>query len=78
MAVRALAEKSAKLGRIYGLAGMKVEQRAQTLKAVDGVAGLSAKVEGEGRGRRVVLTPDKIAPMPKRVLPGHDDDEDEE
>jgi hypothetical protein len=75
--VQALAQKSAQLGRIYALAGMKAEQRAQVLKAAEGVAGLKVRVEGEGRSRRVVLHPEKVSPMPKRSLPGLDDEEED-
>ena len=66
-AVRELAEKSAKPGRYYAIAPMKPEDRARCVKAVDGVAGVKVGVEGEGRNRRVVFTPDKPAPLPKRT-----------
>lgn len=78
-AVRALAEKSAALGRFYAIAPLKQEDRARVVKASAGVAGMRALLEGEGRGRRVVLTPDKPTPMPKlSVMPDFDDEEDEE
>lgn len=64
-AVRALAEKSAALGRFYAIAPLKQEDRARVVKASAGVAGMRTLLEGEGRGRRVVLTPDKPTPMPK-------------
>ncbi|MCY1029951.1 hypothetical protein OV207_00645 [Corallococcus sp. BB11-1] len=75
-AVRKLAEKSASLGRFYAFAAMKTEDRARVLRAVEGVGGVKVAAEGEGRNRRVVFTPAKPAPMPKRsMLP--DDDEDD-
>ncbi|MDQ3264700.1 MAG: hypothetical protein M3Y59_13700, partial [Myxococcota bacterium] len=78
-AVRALAEKSAALGRFYAIAPLKPEERARVVKASAGVAGMRSLLEGEGRGRRVVLTPDKPTPMPKlSVMPDFDDEEDEE
>ncbi|XXF78167.1 hypothetical protein P2318_34765 [Myxococcaceae bacterium GXIMD 01537] len=75
-AARRMAEKSARLGRFYALAAMKPEDRARVLKAVDGVAGVRVSGEGEGRNRRVVFTPDKPAPLPKRSLLPADDEED--
>lgn len=75
-AVRALAEKSAALGRFYGIAAMKQEDRARVLKGASGVAGVKVGVEGEGRSRRVVYTPAKPTPMPKRAIPDYDEDEE--
>ncbi|HEX8699931.1 MAG TPA: hypothetical protein VF815_13895 [Myxococcaceae bacterium] len=75
-AARKLAEKSASLGRFYALAGMKLEDRARVLKAVEGVAGVAVTGEGEGRCRRVVFTPEKPAPLPKRMLLPDDDEDD--
>jgi len=75
-AARKLAEKSATLGRFYALAGMKLEDRARVLKAVEGVAGVAVTGEGEGRCRRVVFTPEKPAPLPKRMLLPDDDEDD--
>ncbi|WP_342377632.1 hypothetical protein NVS55_40040 [Myxococcus stipitatus] len=75
-AVRQLAEKSASLGRFYALAAMKQEDRARVMKAVEGVAGLKVSAEGEGRNRRVVFTPEKPAPLPKRSLLPDDDEDD--
>ncbi|AEI63677.1 hypothetical protein [Corallococcus macrosporus] len=75
-AVRQLAEKSGGLGRFYAIAAMKLEDRARVLTSVEGVGGVKVSAEGEGRNRRVVFTPDKPAPLPKRsMLP--DDDEDD-
>jgi predicted RNA-binding protein Jag len=76
-AVRQLAEKSGRLGRFYALAAMKLEDRARVLKCVDGVAGVQVSGVGEGRNRRVVFTPEKPAPLPKRSLLPADDDEDD-
>ncbi len=75
-AARKLAEKSATLGRFYALAGLKLEDRARVLKAVEGVAGVTVTGEGEGRCRRVVFTPEKPAPLPKRMLLPDDDEDD--
>lgn len=75
-AVRQLAGKSGSLGRFYALAAMKLEDRARVLKAVEGVGGTKVTVEGEGRNRRVVFTPDKPAPLPKKSLLPDDDEDD--
>ncbi len=77
-AVVRLARKSAELGRYYAITPMKPEDRARVLKSVAGVPGMRASVEGEGRNRRVVFTPDKPAPLPKRnAIPDYgDEDED--
>jgi predicted RNA-binding protein Jag len=77
VAARALAEKSSSLGRVYALVTMKQEDRARVLKAVSDVPGLKVACEGEGRNRRVVFTPDKAAPLPKRSILPADDDEDD-
>ena len=74
-AARQLAGKSGALGRFYAIAAMKLEDRSRVMKAVEGVAGVSVTSEGEGRCRRVVFTPEKPTPLPRRsALP--DDDED--
>lgn len=75
-AARQLAEKSASLGRFYALAAMKLEDRARVLKSIEGVAGVKVTAEGEGRNRRVVFTPEKPAPLPKRSLLPDDDEDD--
>jgi predicted RNA-binding protein Jag len=75
-ATRQLAGKSASLGRFYALAAMKLEDRARVLRAVEGVAGVAVSGEGEGRCRRMVFTPDKPAPLPRRLLLPDDDEED--
>ncbi|NMO19369.1 hypothetical protein HPC49_34430 [Pyxidicoccus fallax] len=75
-AARKLAEKSGGLGRFYALAAMKLDDRARVLKAVEGVAGVKVTAEGEGRNRRVVFTPEKPAPLPKRSLLPDDDEDD--
>lgn len=75
-AARQLAEKSGGLGRFYALAAMKLEDRARVLKAVEGVGGVKVTAEGEGRNRRVVFTPEKPAPLPKRSLLPDDDEDD--
>lgn len=75
-AARKLAEKSGSLGRFYALAAMKLEDRARVLKAVEGVAGTKVTAEGEGRNRRVVFTPEKPAPLPKKSLLPDDDEDD--
>jgi predicted RNA-binding protein Jag len=74
---RKLAEKSASLGRFYALVTVKQDDRARVLKAVEGVPGVKVSCEGEGRNRRVVFTPAKPAPLPKRSMLPDDDDEDD-
>ncbi|WP_257457737.1 KH domain-containing protein [Archangium lipolyticum] len=74
---RKLAEKSASLGRFYALVTVKQEDRARVMKAVEGVPGVKVSCEGEGRNRRVVFTPAKPAPLPKRSMLPEDDDEDD-
>jgi predicted RNA-binding protein Jag len=76
-AARSLAERSASTGRLYAVVAMPTEGRSRLLRATDGVAGVTARVEGEGRLRRVVLTPEKLVPMPRQRLPV-DDDADED
>ncbi|WP_224368489.1 hypothetical protein [Hyalangium versicolor] len=75
-AARQLASKAATLGRFYAIAAMKVEDRARVLKAVEGVAGVTVAGEGEGRCRRVVFTPEKPAPLPRKLLLPEDDEDD--
>ncbi len=74
---RKLAEKSASLGRFYALVTVKQDDRARVMKAVEGVPGVKVSCEGEGRNRRVVFTPAKPAPLPKRSMLPDDDDEDD-
>ena len=54
--------------------------RRTLLKAAGGAPEVAVKVEGEGRNRRVVLTPAKPIPLPRQRLPVEDieDLEDEE
>jgi predicted RNA-binding protein Jag len=74
-----LAEKSAKLGRLYGVMLLSPEQRALMLKEADAVKGVSAKCEGEGHWRRLVMVPEKLTVIPKKqVMPDYDDDEEDE
>jgi hypothetical protein len=75
-AARQLAGKSASLGRFYAIAAMKLEDRARVLKAVEGVTGVAVAGEGEGRCRRVVFTPARPAPLPRRLLLPDDDEDD--
>ncbi|HSP80525.1 MAG TPA: hypothetical protein VLQ93_18475 [Myxococcaceae bacterium] len=76
-AARVLAEKSASLGRYYALVTLNPDDRARVLRAVEGVAGVKVGCEGEGRNRRMVFSPDKPAPLPRRSLLPEDDDEDD-
>ena len=72
---RRVAEKSAQHGRFYAVSPMKAEDRARMVKGAAGVAGVKATVEGEGRARRVLFSPDKPVPMPKKgVMPDYDDE----
>lgn len=76
---RALAEKAARLGRFFALMLLGAEDRARVLRAAAGVPGVRVHVEGEGSHRRVVFTPEKPAPLPKRnVMPDWDDEEEDE
>jgi len=72
-----LAQRSATSGRLYAVVAMPPEVRGRLLRAADGVAGLTARTEGEGRLRRVVLTPEKLVPMPRQRLPVEDDLDEE-
>jgi len=73
-----LAEKCAQFGRHYAVVTLPLAERANLVKGAEPVAGLKVKAEGEGRNRRIVFTPDKPTPMPKRAFPVDDDDELEE
>ncbi len=76
LAARAMAEASAATGRFYGVVALSADDRTRVLRAVEGVAGVRAAVEGEGRLRRLVLTPERPMPMPKKTHPlGVDVDE---
>jgi predicted RNA-binding protein Jag len=75
-AARAMAQASAKNGRLYAVVALSADDRTRILRAVEGVAGVRAAVEGEGRFRRLVLTPDRPVPMPRKTHPlGVDVDE---
>lgn len=71
-AARDLAERSAGSGRVYAVVTLGAVERGRLLNAADGVSGVSVRAEGEGRLRRVVLTPDKMVPMPRQRLPVDD------
>jgi predicted RNA-binding protein Jag len=74
-----LAEKSAKLGRVYGVMGLTADQRALMLKAAEGVKGVTPKAEGEGHWRRLVMVPEKLTViLKKQVMPDYDDEEEDE
>lgn len=74
-----LAEKSAKHGRLYGVMLLTPDARAVMLKAADQVKGVTAKVEGEGHWRRLVMVPEKLTVITKKqVMPDYDDEEDDE
>ncbi len=62
---------------MYALVTLGALERGRVLKAADAVAAVSARAEGEGRLRRVVLTPDKLVPMPRQRLPVDDLPEDD-
>lgn len=73
-----LAQKAVKHGRVYAVMLAKPEARSLMLQAADAVKGVSAKAEGEGHWRRVVFTPEKLVPLPKKqVMPDYDDEEEE-
>ncbi len=71
-AARALAERSASSGRVYAVVTLGAVERGRLLKVADAVAGVTVRAEGEGRLRRLVLTPDKVIPMPRQRLPVED------
>jgi predicted RNA-binding protein Jag len=74
-----LAERSAKYGRLYGVMGLTNDARALMLEAAAGVKGVTAKAEGEGHWRRLVLVPEKLTVIPKKqVMPDYDDEEEDE
>ena len=74
-----LAEKSAKHGRTYGVMLLTPEARALLLQAADAVKGVTAKAEGEGHWRRLVLVPEKpVAIVKRQVMPDYDDEEEDE
>ena len=75
---KAFAEKSARLGRVYAVAMMSVEDRARLLQAAKLVSGMTAKVEGESHFRRLAFVPDKPTAMPKRHAMAVYPDDDEE
>jgi hypothetical protein len=76
---KSLAEKSAKLGRVYAVMGLTADQRALMLQAADTVKGQRAKSEGEGHWRRLTFVPDKLTPISKKqVMPDYDDEGDED
>jgi predicted RNA-binding protein Jag len=76
VAARAMAEASATTGRFYGVVALSEADRLRMVRAVADVAGVRAVLEGEGRLRRLVLTPDRPTPMPRRTHPlGVDVDE---
>jgi predicted RNA-binding protein Jag len=76
---RSLAEKAAATGRFYAVAPMKAEDRARLARGGKGIAGVSVKVEGEGRHRRVVFAPANPKPMPRKsAMPDYDDEDDSE
>lgn len=76
---KALAEKSARLGRVYGVMGLTNDQRALMLQAAEGLKGVTAKAEGEGHWRRLVMVPEKLTPIArKQVMPDYDDEGDED
>lgn len=75
--VRRMAEASAKLGRYYVLLGMGAEDRARVVKAAADTRGVTLQVDGDGRNRRVVFSPEKPVPLPRKLLPLDDFDDEE-
>jgi hypothetical protein len=72
---RQVAEKSARNGRFYAVSPMKAEDRARMMKGAAGVAGVKVTIEGDGRSRRVLYSPEKPAPMPKKgLMPDYDEE----
>lgn len=74
-----MAEKASASGRLYGVMLLTAEARALMLKATEKVKGVTAKAEGEGHWRRLVLVPEKLNPiLKKQVMPDYDDEEEDE
>ena len=74
-----LAEKSAKHGRLYGVMLLTPDARALMLKAAEGIKGVTAKAEGEGHWRRLVMVPEKLTVISKKqVMPDYDDEDEDE
>ena len=61
-------------GQLGGGGDQEQAEGDQPQEGAQGVAGVKVKLEGDGKSRRVVFTPDKPTPMPKRALPVHDDE----
>jgi predicted RNA-binding protein Jag len=76
-AAQELAARSVSSGRVYAIVTLGAVERGRLLKVADTVAGVTARAEGEGRLRRLVLTPDKVVPMPRQRLPVEDLPEDD-
>jgi hypothetical protein len=75
---KAFAEKAAKLGRVYAVAMMSIEDRARLLQGAKPIAGMTARVEGESHFRRLAFVPEKPTAMPKRhAMAVYPDDEEE-
>jgi hypothetical protein len=74
--VERMAAASAALGRYYVLMGLGAEDRARVLKAAQGADGVTVKADGEGRNRRLVFTPAKPVPLPRKLLPMDMDDDE--
>lgn len=72
--VRRVAERSGTLGRFFAIVGMKREDRARVLRAVQGMPGVKVSAEGTGRNRRVVFSPLNPAPT-KSSLPIPEEEE---
>jgi predicted RNA-binding protein Jag len=71
-----LGQTSTRLGRVYAVMLLSTENRARLQTAASAVPGVSVKVEGDGHWRRLVVTPHKLTPLPKKhVMPDWDDDE---
>jgi predicted RNA-binding protein Jag len=71
-AARDLAERCASSGRVYAVVALSPAERGRLLRAADVVPGVNGHAEGEGRLRRLVLTPERVVPMPRQRLPVDD------
>lgn len=73
-----LVAKAQRHGRVYAVMMLSSEQRARLLKAAEGAKGVQTRAEGDGHWRRLTMTPEKLAPLPKKhIMPDWDDDEDD-
>lgn len=78
-AAHLLAQKAARLGRVYAVMMASQDDRARLVAAGKTVAGQTVRVEGEGHWRRVAFVSDKLVPITRKtVMPDYDDEDEDE